>query len=553
MARVLVYSRMSSPLARKYKFAGTLGEGSTGVVHAGRLQYDLGAGQKHERACAVKVMHESRVEDAEARQAFAEEALRGYELCVHPNLVVTRAMGATPGGRMYMVMDQAHETLAQLMPGRVSAPLVRAVAVAILRALDHLHKAGLAHADVHAGNVFLYLDGAIRLGDLSHSGPLGSRTGCDARADFRRLGLLLLQLITGELAFRWPHEIRPVPTSAPADLRLLLGHLLPGAPPDASGEPERALPSAAQLCELLDDGPGAIADAAAVIAWMDDADEQPAEPAPRSGPAVAGGGAPGRRARAGWYAAGAVALVALVATALSSVWVGYALARAHEERAAVGEGAHTGPVVASSAPERPGEKARAGDASRASGGSQIVDDRVYYRASLARPEQVRTPRDERAGDGVARPRIRAVSEVRGVETEPIDIADLFMAGADRFELRARGRNSAGLAATVDRAQWLDNGDVLLNLFVHNGGADDYRLADIQLVDGHGQLVASVRVERFLAQVENSDLFVRRIPHGEMAQAALRLSRIRARSDQTVTLWISEAAGQRPVEVHFIWP
>lgn len=547
----VVGSGMSSALDDKYKLANELGHGSTGTVRAGRQRFEFGAGVSRERACAVKVMHPSQSDNPQARQAFADEAWRGYELCVHPNLVPTRELGATPGGSMYLVMDRAEDTLAELVDDALCAPLVRAVASAVLSALGHLHDAGLAHGDVHLGNVFVYANGAVKLGDLSNAGLLGSHPRCDTRADFQRLGLLLLRLITGELPFVELSVLRPVPDDTPSDLSELLSRLLAepsesqsGAQPTAS-----ALPTAYELRALLDHRPGAIADAEDVAAWMR-GDGQPVEPNDAGvAAAVEDDLAGGASNRAGWYAAGALALVL---TALAGVWVGHALSqdgriRAGENRSQVFD-AHdsmTAPTMSETmaSAARP-ESAGAERSAPEERGGQVVGQPVPVRTGTTRIG------DEAVEEG--RDSAREVEAGRRSDGREKD-GSQFLIGADRLKFAGKGSNSDGITATVDRGQRLESGDVRLRLFAHNGGSGEYRPALARLIDSALRPVASVRFEHFLPHVESTDPFVGRVPPDEMAQVVLRLSGVTARAGETITLWISEANGHNPVTVNLVWP
>lgn len=120
--------------------------------------FRLGERGARTRACAIKRLHASLADDESAVQSFIDEGFRGYDVGAHPNLVVTRDIGVTTDGRVYVVIDSAGrsvEVLAARLCG--NAPALRALADAVLAdavlaALAHLHARGLVPPvlDVHA-------------------------------------------------------------------------------------------------------------------------------------------------------------------------------------------------------------------------------------------------------------------------------------------------------------------------------------------------------------------------------------------------------------------
>ena len=83
----------------RYQLGREIGEGGSGTVHAGRRRFNLGGSHDRERACAVKLMHRSQVENPAARRAFIDEAWWGYDLAIHPHLVPVRDVAITPADR----------------------------------------------------------------------------------------------------------------------------------------------------------------------------------------------------------------------------------------------------------------------------------------------------------------------------------------------------------------------------------------------------------------------------------------------------------------------
>ena len=53
-------------------------------------------------------------------------------------------------------------------------------------------------------------------------------------------------------------------------------------------------------------------------------------------------------------------------------------------------------------------------------------------------------------------------------------------------------------------------------------------------------------------MEHRDPFVGVIPAGAMGHGVLRLSNMRAHAGQSLTLWLSEADGERPITIKLTW-
>jgi eukaryotic-like serine/threonine-protein kinase len=220
-----------------------------------------------ERPVAIKVLAEGLVEDRAWLARFRREARIAARL-QHPNLVSVYDFDADVD-RPYLVMEY--------MPGgsledRIEAsdrPDAERLAVDLLRALAHIHAAGITHRDVKPGNVLLARDGRAALTDFGVARPQDAtsitQTGqipgtarymapelwrgepASARTDLFSCGVLLarclgddkserLEALTERLSAENP-EFRPA--SAAAALALLERSAPPPAP-DPPAEPEAA-------------------------------------------------------------------------------------------------------------------------------------------------------------------------------------------------------------------------------------------------------------------------------------------------------------------------
>jgi serine/threonine protein kinase len=139
------------------------------------------------------------------------------------------------------------------------------LAVAVARALESVHAAGVLHRDLKPGNVMLRADGSIALidfglskdtaleGDVTDSGAIfgtphymspeqGHAEPIDPRSDLYSLGVMLFEMLTGEKPYRadnpmaivYKHRKEPVPRLPErfAALQPLLERLLAKSPAD---------------------------------------------------------------------------------------------------------------------------------------------------------------------------------------------------------------------------------------------------------------------------------------------------------------------------------
>ncbi len=159
----------------------------------------------------VKRLLPSLLRDPEARGAFAKEALL-YERCRHPNIVACFGAGLAgdePWLAMELVLGADYDTV--LRNARASGrPLDTGVAVFIARellsAVAAVHRAEIVHRDVTPSNVFLSVEGAVKLGDFGIARYLTSpRTPAN-------LG------VRGKFAYLAPEQIAGEPTDSRTDL-----------------------------------------------------------------------------------------------------------------------------------------------------------------------------------------------------------------------------------------------------------------------------------------------------------------------------------------------
>ena len=221
-----------------FRIESRLGAGGMGVVYAAR---DL----KLDREVALKLMRLDRgpseighkLPDVFEREARATARLN------HPNIVTLHQFGNW-NGLLYLVLERLRgETLhARMERSAVSLGEGVAIIESVARALVHTHAAGITHRDLKPQNVFLLVDGGVKVLDFGVSGlgriaetpaggvssPLRSTLSLagtpgymapeqwdgvlqDARTDIFAIGVMLYQLATSEL----PFGTKPVPVTGP--------------------------------------------------------------------------------------------------------------------------------------------------------------------------------------------------------------------------------------------------------------------------------------------------------------------------------------------------
>jgi serine/threonine protein kinase len=265
-------------LAGRYRIAGLLGVGGMGMVYRAEDE-ELGL------PVAVKVLRPDLAEDRRRLTRFKQELVLARRVS-HPNVVRTHDLGSD-GDLVFLTMDfVAGRSLGELLAAEGRLPVERAVAIArqLAAALAAAHEAGVVHRDLKPGNVLIDEAGRAAISDfgiaraLGSAGPTipGSVVGTldymapeqalggevDGRADLYALGILLYEMLTGDLPFAGGSSMEMLAqrlTGAPRDLRASRAEV----PPHLASvvrrllqrEPARRHQSARELLADLD-GPG---------------------------------------------------------------------------------------------------------------------------------------------------------------------------------------------------------------------------------------------------------------------------------------------------------
>ncbi len=271
-----------------YRIVAQLGAGGMGVVYKAE---DV----RLKRPVALKFLPPDLTRDAEAKQRLIQEAQAASALD-HPNICVIHEIDETADGRVFLAMAYYEgETLKQRIgQGPLEIGEAIEIAVQVASALAAAHDAGIIHRDVKPANVMVLGHGippaavdatrpvhgrsdtpVAKLVDFGIAKLAGrtrvTRTGTtlgtvaymapeqiaggepDARSDVWALGVVLFEMLTGQLPFRGDHEValmnaivnekprgvRELRLEVPVDIDRIVAHALqkdPNARPASARE-----------------------------------------------------------------------------------------------------------------------------------------------------------------------------------------------------------------------------------------------------------------------------------------------------------------------------
>jgi serine/threonine-protein kinase len=203
----------------EYRLVDPLGKGGMGEVYRA-VHPQLG------RVVAIKVLT-PRGHGTDLVQRFRNEALIQAQL-QHPHIAKLYGFQEL-GGRACIIMEYVDgQTLEERLRSRGPLPVAEAVRIfqAVVSAVGYIHRHGIIHRDLKANNIKLSVSGKVKLldfgiakaestpkltaagetvGTLEYLAPELVKGGsASPQSDIWALGVLLYELVTGEMPFAAP-------------------------------------------------------------------------------------------------------------------------------------------------------------------------------------------------------------------------------------------------------------------------------------------------------------------------------------------------------------
>jgi serine/threonine protein kinase/tetratricopeptide (TPR) repeat protein len=213
---------LGGPLAARYKIIQELGRGGMGVVYKAE-------DTRLKRPVALKFLPADLTRDPEAKERFAQEAQAASRID-HANICTIHEIDETEDGRTFIVMAYYEGESLREKIKRGPLPLQEAmdIGIQVAKGLDQAHRKGIIHRDIKPANIIVTADGVAKIVDfglaklsdrlaLTQAGTVMGTAAymspeqargeeVDWRTDVWALGVVLYEMLTGELPFRSANE-----------------------------------------------------------------------------------------------------------------------------------------------------------------------------------------------------------------------------------------------------------------------------------------------------------------------------------------------------------
>ena len=204
-----------------YKIIEKLGEGGMGVVY-------LAKDTKLKRQVAIKFLPHHISANSDEHKRFEIEAQAAAALN-HPNIATVHAIEELDD-EMFIVMEyiEGQELQERLKSGRLLVDETFELAIQILKGLNAAHEKGIVHRDIKSSNIMISKNNEVKIMDfglakvgkgiqltkeLSTIGTVAymspeqaSGDKVDQRTDIWSFGVVLYEMLTGQLPFKGDYE-----------------------------------------------------------------------------------------------------------------------------------------------------------------------------------------------------------------------------------------------------------------------------------------------------------------------------------------------------------
>jgi serine/threonine protein kinase len=204
-----------------YKILEKIGEGGMGVVYKAQ---DI----KLDRIVALKFLPKHLLCDEEAKTRFAHEAKSASALN-HPNITTIHEVDEV-GGECFIGMEYIEgKSIKKSIKEKIfSIQEILNISIQIAEGLNAAHKKGIVHRDIKSDNIMITHEGLVKIMDFGLAKLKGvsklTKTGTtlgtipymspeqvqgievDQRSDIFSFGVVLYEMIAGQLPFKGEHE-----------------------------------------------------------------------------------------------------------------------------------------------------------------------------------------------------------------------------------------------------------------------------------------------------------------------------------------------------------
>jgi serine/threonine protein kinase len=208
-------------LAGKYRIIEVLGRGGMGIVYKAE-------DTRLKRSVALKFLPPELIQDEEARVRFVLEAQTAAGLS-HPNICTIHEINEEDGESFIAMEYVDGESLkARIEKGPLEPDEAVNITLQVAEGLEEAHKKGIIHRDIKSANIMITEKGQAKvmdfglakvkgatlltregttLGTVAYMSPEQARgEEVDHRSDLWSLGVVMYQMLSGQLPFRGERE-----------------------------------------------------------------------------------------------------------------------------------------------------------------------------------------------------------------------------------------------------------------------------------------------------------------------------------------------------------